>query len=64
MYPDEEIFGWFTNGSSSKVTEVEEQLNRQFGKLSEGPLLLKFDTEHLQSTGRVSFFTFDNFSYC
>jgi translation initiation factor 3 subunit F len=59
MYPDEDILGWFTNGTHAKVTEIEEHLSRQFMKYTELPLLLKFDTEHLQSTGRLNIGVFE-----
>uniref|UniRef100_A0A914ZHB3 COP9 signalosome complex subunit 6 n=1 Tax=Panagrolaimus superbus TaxID=310955 RepID=A0A914ZHB3_9BILA len=59
MYPDEELLGWFTNGTHVKVTQVEEHLNRQFMKHNDCPLLLKFDTEHLQSTGRLNIGCFE-----
>jgi translation initiation factor 3 subunit F len=59
MYPDEDILGWFTNGTHAKVTQIEEHLNRQFMKHTELPLLLKFDTEHLQSTGRLNIGVFE-----
>jgi translation initiation factor 3 subunit F len=59
MYPDEELLGWFTNGNHFAVSETEEQLNRQFAKHSDQPLVLKFDTEHLQSTGRLNIGVFE-----
>jgi hypothetical protein len=59
MYPDEELLGWFTNGSHVNVSPAEEQLNRQFLKHNDHPLLLKFDTENLQSTGRLNIGVFE-----
>ena len=53
MYPDDELLGWYINGVHTVVLDSEQHLNHQFMKYNDRPLVLKFDTERLQSTGRV-----------